>query len=96
MALLGAATGAWLVRRSRARREAKTGESLRPNVWGTAVFVLIGAVAYAALLFPVRLTLPAVTQSASGFFSYTCGNLLGLGYLSALVSLTLYLKRLHR
>ena len=92
VALLGAATGAWLVRRSRARREAKTGESLRPNVWGTAVFVLIGAVAYAALLFPVRLTLPDVTQSASGFFSYTGGNLLGVGYLSALVSLTLYLS----
>ena len=92
VALLGAATGAWLVRRSRARREAKTGESLRPNVWGTAVFVLMGAVAYAALLFPVRLTLPDVTQSASGLFSYTGGNLLGLGYLSALVSLTLYLS----
>ena len=92
VALLGAATGAWLVRRSRARREAKTGESLRPNVWGTAVFVLIGAVAYAALLFPVRLTLPDVTQLASGYFSYTGGNLLGLGYLSALVSLTLYLS----
>ena len=90
VALLGAATAAWLVRRSRARREARTGESLHLNVWGTAVFVLIGAVAYAALLFPVRLTLPDVTQSASGFFSYTGGNLLGLGYLSALVSLTLY------
>jgi general L-amino acid transport system permease protein len=90
VALLGAATAAWLVRRSRARREARTGESLHPNAWGTAVFVLIGAVAYAALLFPVRLTLPDVTQSASGFFSYTGGNLLGLGYLSALVSLTLY------
>ena len=54
--------------------------------------MLIGAVAYAGLLFPVRLTLPDVTQSASGFFSYTGGNLLGMGYLSALVSLTLYIS----
>ena len=88
--LLAAAVVAWLVRRSRARREVQMGESMRPNVWGITVFVFIGAVAYAALLFPVRLTLPAVTQSESGFFSYTGGNLLGLGYLSALVSLTLY------
>ncbi len=88
--LLGAAAAAWLVRRSRARREVQTGESMRPNVSGITVFVLIGAVAYAALLFPVRLTLPEVTQSESGFFSYAGGNLLGLGYLSALVSLTLY------
>ncbi len=90
VALLGAAAMAWLVRRSRAGREARTGESMYPNVWGTAVFLLIGAAAYAALLFPVRLTFPDVTQSTAGFFSYTGGNPLGLGYLSALVSLTLY------
>ena len=90
VALLCAAAAAWLVRRSRVRKEAQTGESLHPNLWGIGVFVLIGAVTYAALLFPVRLTLPDVTQSESGFFSYTGGNLLGLGYLSALVSLTLY------
>ena len=90
MALLGAASAAWLVRISCARRRDQTGERLHPNVWGIAAFVLIGAVAYAALLFPVRLTLPDVTQSASGFFFYTGGNLLGSGYLSALVSLTLY------
>ena len=88
--LLGAAAAAWLMRRSRVRREARTGESLHPNAWGTAVFVVIGAVAYAALLFPLRPTFPDVTQSESGFFAYTGGNLLGLGYLSALVSLTLY------
>ena len=90
VALLGAAAMAWLVRRSRAGREARTGESMYPNVWGTAVFLLIGAASYAALLFPVRVTLPEVTQSTAGFFSYAGGNPLGLGYLSALVSLTLY------
>ncbi len=90
VALLGAAAMAWLVRRGRARREARTGESMYPNVWGTAVFFLIGAASYAAMLFPVRVTLPEVTQSTAGFFSYAGGNPLGLGYLSALVSLTLY------
>ena len=88
--LLGAAAAAWLVRRSRARSETRTGGSLHPNAWGVAVFLLIGVVAYAALLFPVRLTLPDVIQSSAGFFSYTGGNVLGSGYLSALVSLTLY------
>ncbi len=90
IALLAAAAAAWLVRRSRARVEAQTGRSLHPNAWGAAVFVIIGAVTYAAMLFPLRLTLPEVTQSEAGFFSYAGGNLLGLGYMSALVSLTLY------
>ena len=38
----------------------------------------------------MRLTFPEVTQSESGFFTYTGGNQLGLGYLSALMSLSLY------
>ncbi len=90
IALLGAAAAAWLVRRLRVRREAETGESLHPNAWAAAIIVLVGVVAYAALLAPLRLTLPDVIQSESGFFSYEGGNQFGLGYLSALVSLTLY------
>ena len=90
IALLGAAAAGWLVRKVRVRGESETGESRHPNTWGTAVF-LIGAVAtYAILLSPVRLDLPSVTQSDSGFFTYTGGSLLGLGYLSALVALALY------
>ena len=85
-----AAAAALLVRRMRLRREDLTGETLRPNTWAVAIFLLIGVGSYAALLAPVRVSLPEVTQSASGFFGYTGGNLLGLGYLSALVSLTLY------
>ena len=85
-----AAAAAVLVRRARMRREDLTGESLRPNTWAIAIFVLIAAGSYAALLAPVRPSLPEVTQSASGFYGYTGGNLLGIGYLSALVSLTLY------
>lgn len=81
---------ALLVRRVRMRREDLTGETLRPNTWAVAIFLVIGVGSYAALLAPVRVSLPEVTQSASGFFGYTGGNLLGLGYLSALVSLTLY------
>lgn len=84
------AVAALLVRRVRMRREDLTGETLRPNTWAVAIFLVIGVGSYAALLAPVRVSLPEVTQSASGFFGYTGGNLLGLGYLSALVSLTLY------
>ncbi len=85
-----AAAAALLVRRMRLRREDLTGETLRPNTWAVAIFLVIGVGSYAALLAPVRVSLPEVTQSASGFYGYTGGNLLGLGYLSALVSLTLY------
>ena len=90
LALIGGGLVALLVRSRRSRREVQTGESLHPNAWGLAVFLLIAALTYTLLSLPLRLSLPQVTQSASGFFGYTGGNLLGLGYLSALVSLTLY------
>ena len=90
IALLAAGAAAWGVRRSRAAREFQTGESTYPNAWGAGVFALIAASTYVALLFPVHATLPAVAESESGFFTYVGGALLGLGYLSALVSLTLY------
>ena len=67
-----------------------TGESTYGNTWGAAVFVGIAAASYVALLFPVRVTLPDVEQATSGFFTYEGGNHLGLGYISALVALTLY------
>ena len=78
------------MRRRRTARELETGESTHPNAWGAGVFAAIAVSSYAALLFPVRGTLPEVAESAAGFYSYTGGALLGLGYLSALVSLTLY------
>ena len=88
--LLAAAAVAWLVRRFRARREDRTGETLRPNLWGISIFVTAGVVGYVALLFPIRVTLPELAQSEAGFYFYDGGNLFGLGYLSALVALTLY------
>ena len=90
VALLVAGGAGWLVRARRMRAEALTGESLRHNTWGVAVFVLIGGVAYAALQFPVRWTLPGIVESDAGFLAYAGGILFGLGYISALVSLTLY------
>ncbi len=90
VALIIAGAAGLLERGRRTRRENETGQSLHHNVWGTAVFVLIGAASYAALLFPVRVTLPEVTQAASGFFAYEGGNVLRLGYVSALISLSLY------
>ena len=57
---------------------------------GRIRLLAIAVGSYVALLFPVRVTLPDVVQSESGFYAYASGNHLGLGYLSALVSLTLY------
>ncbi len=88
--VLAGAALAWWVRRARMLREDETGETLRPNAWATWIFVAIAAVSYGAMLAPVRVSLPEVTQSAAGFYDYAGGNELGIGYLSALVSLTLY------
>ena len=90
VALLVAGGAGWLVRARRMRAEALTGESLRHNTWGAAVFLLIGGASYAALQFPVRWTLPGLVESDAGFLTYAGGILFGLGYISALVSLTLY------
>ena len=90
VALAAGAAAAWAVRRVRLNREVQTGATLHPNAWAISIFVLVGVISYAGLLLPVRLTFPEVTQSESGFFTYTGGNQLGLGYLSALLSLSLY------
>lgn len=90
LAVAVAAIIGWQVRKRRDRREDETGEVLRPNTWGLGLFGGIALVAYLALLMPIRPDLPGVTVSEAGFFGYTGGNLLGLGYISALISLTLY------
>ena len=86
---IGAAVG--LIVRSRlTRKENETGVSTRHNTWGAGVFALIAIGSYIALALPVRITLPEVTQATSGFYSYANGNVLKLGYASALISLSLY------
>ena len=90
LAVLLAGVVGWQIRKRRDQREAETGQSLRPNSWGLGIFAGIALVAYLAFLMPVRPDLPSVSVSESGFFGYTGGNLLGLGYISALISLTLY------
>ena len=92
VALVVAVVVAWRVQRVKARREAYTGLSTYANTWGVGIFAAIAIVAYIALLFPVNLSLPEVTQTPAGFDVYNPdrGNHLGLGYISALVSLTLY------
>ena len=87
--VVGVAAAAW-IRARRLAQEADTGQSTHANTWAASVFLAIAVVSYVALLFPVRVTLPDVVQSESGFFAYAGGNHLGLGYLSALMSLTLY------
>ena len=88
--LVAGAAVAWWVRSRRLRREDETGETLRPNAWAISIFVIVAVASFAALLAPIRIGLPEVTQSEAGFFGYDGGNELGLGYISALVSLTLY------
>lgn len=90
LALIVAAVVAMWVRRVREQQEELTGRVTRGNTWGLSIFVGLAVVSYLALLLPLRITLPEVVQSEAGFFSYAGGNQLGLGYISALVSLTLY------
>lgn len=88
--LVAAAVAAVYVRRGRDQIEEETGRSMRGNTWAMGIFVSLAVISFVALLFPLRLTLPEVAQSESGFFTYEGGNQLGLGYISALVSLSLY------
>lgn len=90
IALLIGVVIAVLVRRSREQQEELTGRSTYANAWALSIFAVVAAGSFAALLFPLRFTLPEVVQSAAGFYSYAGGNELKLGYISALVSLTLY------
>ena len=86
---IGIVAGA-MVRGQRMRQENDTGLSTHPNAWGAATLAGVAIVSYLALLLPVRITLPEVVQAASGFYSYEGGNVLKLGYVSALISLSLY------
>ena len=88
--LVLAAAAATLVRRWKERQEELTGRSMRGNTWAASIFLGVAAVSYVAMAFPLRITLPEVAQSEAGFYAYQGGNQLGLGYISALVSLTLY------
>ena len=90
IALAAGAVAGLLVRRQRTQRENETGQSMHHNAWGAGVFLLIGVGSYLALLLPVRVTLPEIVQATSGFFSYGGGNVLKLGYASALIALSLY------
>ena len=87
--LVAAALALW-VRQKRERIEDETGRVTRGNTWAIAVFMGIAVASFAALALPMRVSLPEVVQSESGFFTYGGGNQLGLGYISALVSLSLY------
>ena len=78
------------VRRAREKQEELTGLSTYPAAWSVTIFAAVAVASYIALLFPLRITLPDVVQASSGFFAYEGGNHFGLGYISALVSLTLY------
>lgn len=90
LVLVASAVAAIWVRRRKESREEETGRSMRGNTWAAGIFLGAAAVSFVLLAFPLRITLPDVAQSASGFYMYAGGNQLGLGYISALVSLTLY------
>ncbi|HJM75858.1 MAG TPA: ABC transporter permease subunit [Dehalococcoidia bacterium] len=67
---------AYLVRRRRARREAATGQTTRPNLYAVAVFLGVALVAYLALGLPVEIGTPTIvrqefTQSYVGGLSIT-------------------------
>ena len=77
MAVVAIATvPAYLVRRRRARREAATGQTTRPNLYAAAVFLGVALVAYLALGLPVEIGTPTIvrqefTQSYVGGLSIT-------------------------
>ena len=86
---VGGAVALW-VRRRRERQEDLTGQTMHGNTWAIAIFLGVAIVSYLLLAFPLRPALPEVVESDAGFFAYKNGAQLGLGYISALVSVTLY------
>ena len=53
---------AYLIRRRRARREAATGETTRPNLYAFAVFAGIAVVSFLALGLPVSIDTPTIVR----------------------------------
>ncbi len=90
IALAMAGAIAFWVRRRREREEELTGRTTRANTWAVGIFLTLAVVSFVVLAFPMKPTLPEIVQSDAGFFAYAKGTQLGLGYISALVSLTLY------
>ena len=76
LTLVAALVAAYFVRRWRVRRELRTGEASRPNLYGFAVFLAIAVAGYLALGLPVGIDTPDLvsaqfTQSYSGGLSIT-------------------------
>ncbi len=72
------------------RKEDESGEPKHPISRSLFAFLGISTVVYLVTGLPIQISLPNIVQSASGFFSYEGGNYLGIGYISAIISLTLY------
>ncbi len=86
---VGGVVAIW-VRRRRENEEEMTGRTMRANTWAASIFLSVAFVSFVVLAFPLRPALPEIVQSDAGFYAYQHGALLGLGYISALVAVTLY------
>ena len=83
------ALGAVLLGRALRRREAETGRRTYSRIVAFAAWTLLAIVAYYALRRPIRVVGPQIDES-SMFPSYSRGAILSLGYVSALLSITVY------
>ena len=89
LVVAAAAVGAVLLGRTLRRREGETGRRTYGRIAALAVWALVMIVAYYALRRPIRVVGPEIDES-SMFPSYSRGAILSLGYVSALLSITVY------
>ncbi len=87
--LLLAFVPGYLVRRVRARREAETGRTMRPNLYGAGVVVGIVAVAYFAFGLPVGIDTPSIVR-AEFTRSYAGGLSVTPEFAALLIALVMY------
>ena len=88
--LVVAAAAAWMVHRSRARREERTGRCSRPNAYGVGTFALLAIGGFLAAGLPLDLDVPELLTPERGVQDYAGGLQVTPEFAALLLALVVY------